>query len=324
MSVDALTRATRKAMRLLVIGAGASYAECKAAGLSDARCMPLMKDLSRKLWDDYCPAPFLEVFLEEMGHLGPWRNPIKLFHELEVVTPNLIEQFFESAWRHRDDFRTPYSRCWDDLMSHGFLRPLNFILTTGLLANNPLSKLPLSEAVAELLIQDDLVLNLNYDLIFDVALKNVGKEAVYSPNARQPDRILAFKPHGSFHLAVDEKKQSLHFGQVEFIGDMQPADGSRTYLGFIPPRIEKNLSQHPAAQMIMAPLLKLKPDVVSFWGIGSPTSDVDLFDMYKTLCSNTAEIEYINPSVDDARRFEKLLNKEIVHFNTAEQWLARS
>lgn len=50
------------------------------------------------------------------------------------------------------------------------------------------------------------MLNLNYDLVFDVALKNVGRRTVYSPHERPDDGIWAFKPHGSFHLAVDEGK----------------------------------------------------------------------------------------------------------------------
>jgi hypothetical protein len=112
----------------LVIGAGASYAECEAAGLPDAQRMPLMKDLSRKLWADYNPTPFLELFLEEIGFPGPWKNPLNLFHDLEIKTPNLIEQFFASAWMHRDELHTPYSKCWDDLLSHGLLHPLNLIL----------------------------------------------------------------------------------------------------------------------------------------------------------------------------------------------------
>jgi hypothetical protein len=36
-------------MRLLIVGAGASYAECKAKGLPHELCMPLMKDLSMAL-----------------------------------------------------------------------------------------------------------------------------------------------------------------------------------------------------------------------------------------------------------------------------------
>jgi hypothetical protein len=39
--------------------------------LPDAQRMPLMKDLSRKLWADYNPTPFLELFLEEIGFPGP-------------------------------------------------------------------------------------------------------------------------------------------------------------------------------------------------------------------------------------------------------------
>jgi hypothetical protein len=308
-------------MRLLIVGAGASYAECKAAGLQDSQCMPLMKHLSRKLWSEFSPTPFLEKFLEEIGTPGPWKNPIEVFHELELKTPNLIEKFFAYAWAHRDEFHTQYSRCWDDLMHHGLLNPLIHILVTGLLANNPANKLPLSESVTRLLEPDDLVLNLNYDLIFDVALKNAGKEAVYSPNARQPGRIWAFKPHGSFHLAVNEEKKSFYFSQVEFMGSAQPSDGARTYLGFIPPRFKKSFSQHPHAEMIIAPLLKFKPDIISFWGVGSPESDADLFEVYNSLCSTASRIEYVNPSEEDALRFEMLLGRKITHLKSVGQWL---
>src|SRR5579863_5001594 len=115
-------------MRLLVVGAGASYAECTARGLPEDLCMPLMKDLSRKLWADYSPTPFLEVFLVEQGHKLDGVDPVELFNELERKSPGLIEDFFAFAWRHRDEFRTQYGRRWDDLLYHGLLRPLNFIL----------------------------------------------------------------------------------------------------------------------------------------------------------------------------------------------------
>jgi hypothetical protein len=222
---------------------------------------------------------------------------------------------------HRDELHTPYSKCWDDLLSHGLLHPLNLILITGLLENNPRCEFPLSETVGSFLGAEDLVLNLNYDLIFDVALKNIGKEAVYSPNSRKPDRIWAFKPHGSFHLAVNEAARSFYFGQVELIGDVQPSDGSTTYSGFIPPRAGKSFSQNPWGKMIVDPLLALEPEVVSFWGVGSPASDIDLFEAYKKLCATASEIEYINPSIDDARNFEKLLGKNVTHFESVGKWL---
>jgi hypothetical protein len=201
-------------MRLLVIGAGASYAECKAKGLPDELCMPLMKDLSRKLWADFNPTPFLEVFLVEQGHKLDGVDPVALFYDLEQRFPGLIEDFFASAWRRRNDFHTQYSNRWDDLMYHGFLRPLNFILMGGLLADNPEQRFPLSEKVAAQLVPGDLVLSLNYDLIFDVALKNIGRKTVYSPNARPGDGVWVFKPHGSFHIAVDQRNYRFGFGQV--------------------------------------------------------------------------------------------------------------
>jgi hypothetical protein len=115
------------------------------------------------------------------------------------------------------------------------LRPLNFILITGLLEGNPESRFPLAESVATQLMPGDLVLNLNYDLIFDVALKNIGRNTVYSPHARPEEGIWAFKPHGSFHLVVNEKKNAFYFyfGQVKFIGDIQPSDGT-TFSSFVP------------------------------------------------------------------------------------------
>lgn len=206
-------------------------------------------------------------------------------------------------------------------MYHGLLRPLNFIIITGLLAANPHSKLPLSERVASFLDPEDLALNLNYDLIFDVALKNIGREAVYSPHPRESGRIWAFKPHGSFHLAVNESKNLFYFGEVGFVGDSQSSDGAHNYLGFIPPRVEKSFSHHPFSQMIIAPLLDLRPEIVTFWGVGSPASDVDLFDAYKLLCSTAARIEYINPSKNDAERFQFLLGKKITHIEAVDEWL---
>lgn len=309
-------------MRLMVVGAGASFAECKAKGLSDDLCLPLMKDLSRKIWADYNPTPFLEVFLKENGHRVE-KDPVRQFYGLEQANPGLIEDFFASAWLHRNDFHSVYGSRWHDLLYHGLFRPLNFILIRGLLQGNPEQRMPLSEAVAKNLTVGDLVLNLNYDLVFDVALKNVGHEVAYSPHQRSSRGIWAFKPHGSFHLVVNEREGSFYYGQVEFIGDAQPADGARTVLGFVPPRKEKSFEQHPVAAMIIAPLRGMNPDVVTFWGIGSPASDYDIFALYRDLVTNASEVEFVNPSTDDFRRVQAELGCKMTHYPTAESWLAR-
>jgi hypothetical protein len=309
-------------MRLLVVGAGASYAECKARGLPEDRCLPMMKNLARKLWADFNPTPFLEIFLEEQGHDVRGRDPVELFYKLEEAKPGLIEEFFASAWQQRDRVHTVYGRRWDDLIYHGLLRPLNFILITGLLDGNPESRFPLSEKVAAQLMTGDLVLNLNYDLIFDVALKNVGRNVVYSPHARPNDGIWAFKPHGSFHLAVNEKEARFYFGQVEFIGDIQPSDGATTFSAFVPPRKAKSLDQHPVSRMIIRPLLGFAPDVVTFWGVGSPESDVDLLDMFRGLCAGARSVEFVNPSASDAKKMERHLTRSVAHYQDVPTWLS--
>jgi hypothetical protein len=311
-------------MRLMVVGAGASYAECKAKGLPEDRCMPMMKNLARKLWADFNPTPFLEVFLQEQGHDLNGKDPVEFFYELEEQAPGLIEEFFASAWRHRDRFHTTYGRSWDDLICHGLLRPLNFILITGLLEGNPESRFPLSESVASQLRPGDLVVNLNYDLIFDVALKNVGRNATHSPHARPDDGIWIFKPHGSFHLAVNEKEGKFYFGQVAFIGDIQPSDGAATFLSFVPPRKAKSLAQHPVGQMIIRPLLAMTPDVITFWGVGSPESDIDLLDMFRGFCAGARSVEFVNPSANDAKKMQGHLGRPVTHFKDVPMWLSTS
>jgi hypothetical protein len=47
--------------RHLVIGAGASFAECKAASLPDEFCLPLIGNFARKLWKDYNPVVVLRA-----------------------------------------------------------------------------------------------------------------------------------------------------------------------------------------------------------------------------------------------------------------------
>lgn len=310
-------------MRLLVVGAGASYAECRERNLPDELCMPLMKDLSRKLWADYNPTPFLEAFLEEQGHKAT-ADPMALFYELERSAPGLIEDFFASAWRLRDVFHSPYSRCWDDLLYHGLLRPLNFILIQGLLKDNTQPRFPLAEAVAEKLSPGDVVLSLNYDLIFDVAIKNVRHKAIYSPHSPTAGNIWVFKPHGSFHLAVDEKEGNFWFGQVEFIGDIQPPGASRTFASFVPPRKSKSFAQHPVAASIVKPLAGISPNVVTFWGIGSPESDFDLLEIYKMHCDRADRVEFINPSENDAKRMEHQLGRSVIHYKDAKLWIAKA
>jgi hypothetical protein len=58
--------------------------------------------------------------------------------------------------------------------------------------------------------------------------------------------------------------------------------------------------------MIIHPLLGLTPDVVTFWGIGSPESDIDLLEVLRRLCSAAMKVEFVNPSADDAKKWRDI------------------
>jgi len=124
-------------------------------------------------------------------------------------------------------------------------------------------------------------------------------------------------------MAVDEAQHRFGFGNVEFIGDVQPSKG-RIYASFMPPRTNKSFAQCPHSQMIVQPLLRLQPDIVSFWGIGNPASDIDLQDAYRLLCAKADRIEYINPSERDADRFSTNIGRSIIRYNSAQDWIAVS
>ena len=56
----------------------------------------------------------------------------------------------------------------------------------------------LSKSVAARLVVGDLVLNLNYDTVFELSLGQLGRPFVYSPNNADRDQLLVCKPGGLF------------------------------------------------------------------------------------------------------------------------------
>lgn len=114
----------------------------------------------------------------------------------------------------------------------------------------------LSKRVAAALAPGDVVLNLNYDTVFELALRQAKLPFSYSPNVPKPDQILVCKPHGSLNMVANEG--FFTFGQPEWLGMLQP-QGFRSYLGLIPPRLNKAYSQHPIAHMILEPVASRAP-----------------------------------------------------------------
>jgi hypothetical protein len=83
-------------MRLLIVGAGASYAEGLTAGLPEELCLPLITNFARRLWSDYNPAQLLAAYLRQEGY-EPTPDPRDLFFRLEEKAKINIERFFEFA-----------------------------------------------------------------------------------------------------------------------------------------------------------------------------------------------------------------------------------
>ncbi len=119
--------------------------------------------------------------------------------------------------------------------------------------------LTLTKCVAARLDAGDLVLNLNYDTVFELALEQLNKPFVYSPNVPSPTDLTVCKPHGSLNMVMNGKVFT--FGQPEWLGMPEPPD-FRSYSGFIAPRLNKLYEQHPASLMILAPAINRSPDEI--------------------------------------------------------------
>jgi len=109
------------------------------------------------------------------------------------------------------------------------------------------------------------------------------------------------------------------FGQPEWLGMPQPP-GYRSYSGLIPPRLNKNYSQHPIARMILEPAITRAPDEIVMWGVGLTESDVDLIELYKAWASAARQVQVINPAQDVAKRVQTLLSCKVVHFSSVAEW----
>jgi hypothetical protein len=293
----------------LVVGAGATFAEALAQGNPPERCPPLLRDFARKTWPHvYNPHPVLEAYLRELGFADLGADPRELFYGLEHDGRTNIERFLAFAWIHRDeDWKLEEGaappdyisglrmvahtgapeepvpqlapRWWTDLLYNGIGKPLTLMMSQCFFENGRGWKdLNLTKSIASWLEAGDLVLNLNYDTVFELALEQLNKAFAYSPNAPIANELTVCKPHGSLNMIMNA--ECFAFGQPEWLGMPEPP-GFRSYSGFIPPRLNKSYAQHPASQVILAPAINRKPDEIIMWGVGLTESDVELLNLYR-------------------------------------------
>lgn len=317
-------------MRILVVGAGASYAEALELGLPEDLHPPLMWNFASRLWAEYNPHDLMTLYLASLGHDGG-RDARAKFLELEAQ-PNSqvhIERFFAFAYAHRHlvlpgrEIYDPASE-YDNLLLHGILAPLTYLLVMGLLRPAPDGSvhLPLTHRVAGRLRPGDLVVNLNYDTVFETGAVLAGHDLVFAPNAPREGALTVAKPHGSLNLFVDKAREGFWFAKPYFAGAVQPSDGSRNYLGFVPPRFGKTYEQHPIAETIFNAIRTSAPWVITFWGIGLTDSDTDLLELFRRW-ARAAAVEVINPDPTAGKRFSALLEQPVAQFASVTDWEAQ-
>lgn len=333
-------------MKHLVIGAGATLGEALALGNKPESCPPLIRDFARKTWSNYTPHPILEIYLRELGYQDLGHDPRELFYELEANGVTNIERFMEFVWNNRgremevdQDLPPGYisglrviaassssadgivrgeNDFWENFLYHGIGSPLSLFMHQCFFENGRGWKdLHVSKSVAARLEPADLVLNLNYDTVFELALCQLARQFVYSPNQARDDQLLVCKPHGSLNLVANETHFT--FGQPKWLGMPQPP-GFRSYSGLIPPKINKHYTQHPIAQMILAPVHDRLPNSIVMWGVGLTESDDDLIALYSQWSEHANVIEIINPDAGLVEKARTLFKCEVRHFTDVAEW----
>jgi hypothetical protein len=309
-------------MRILVIGAGASIEEARRLGVPEEFYPPTIANFAEKMWDSPHNQFFnywLPDYLAEQG-IDPGSDPTSLFIELAKDPSSKInvERLFEYSWENKGK---KFRGDWENLIYHGVLNPLIFLLSMAFYVNGVgIKQLEAGKLVSSKLEDGDLALNLNYETLFEIAAIQGGREITYVPNEFNGKGILVAKPHGSINLLADER--SFYFAQPDSIGALpSSADNFRNYRAIVPPRFDKTYEQHPIARIIFDNVVALRPDTMTFWGVGLTDSDIDLVNVYMNWLASTSIIEVINPSSAAPHRATEIFKKDVRHYSTIEEWL---
>lgn len=291
------------------------------------------------MWSNYSPHPYLEEYLKRIGHpnFDP-RDPRLLFYQLEKDGITNVEKFMEFAWENRNA-HFPVSSMppagyisglrlgmpgavtdepitfWDDLQYHGIGNALAIYLIECFHENGVgIRDLQLTKQVASRYGAGDLVLNLNYDTVFELALNQLGQPFAYAPNLPSANELLVCKPHGSI-----TNHRGFTFGQPEWRGTPEPP-GYRSFSGFVPPRLNKSYDQHPIAKVVLNAARNRHPSHVAMWGVGLTDSDADLIGLYAAWVERARLVAIINPSSEVAEKAEAIFGRPVRHFTDTSHW----
>ena len=336
---------------VLVVGAGATLEECYRSGNfkdDNEWVFPTMTNFARKfflprplprmetrenivgIFDSYNP-PALSMVLQhyltkykiafddrfltkrEFLPIEMENSSVNVFSKLEKESPEKhnVERLFQFAWKKYGK----NSRFWSCFVDQSVFRSLSafhiqqFGMGLGV-------EMKAGRQMASLLAAGDRVINLNYDICFDLALAQVGAVFDYSP-AQRSDGITIFKPHGSMNLLANSPSGNFYFvppDQLTSSGDVQRDGVTYSALsGILPPILEKNYKVHAIASYIFDAGKPFKADRFILWGVGLTDSDIDLLKIYRDLANSANETLFINPSVEAYERAKSLLNCQLKH-----------
>ena len=312
-------------MRLLVIGAGASIEEAKRLGTPSEFWPPAIGNFAEKLW----ASPYNRFFVYWLPdylrslRIDPGEDPTARFIELsrDPDTGINVERLFEYCWVNRGDGFRYHKGDWADLINHGILSPLTFLLAQSFYVNGQgIKQLDAGKLVAGKLENGDIALNLNYDTLFEIALEQAGYAVTYAPNSFLGGGVLVAKPHGSINLLANH--ESFWFAKPDTIGALPSSeDDFRNFVAIVPPRFNKSYEQHPIARIILQSIVHTMPRQLTFWGVGLTDSDVDLVELYGRWVKFAEAVEVINPDTTVAARVSQILGRRVSAFASIESWL---
>jgi hypothetical protein len=312
-------------LKILVIGAGATLEESIRLGIAVTKRPPIINNFGASLWSSNLALPlslyqYMTGYLQTSGHeVGP--NPVHTFIRLEAIPGNNVnvERFFEYAWYHRYN---SYPGGWEDLLYMGVFNPLVCLFAENGFFENGVGWKPLRayQAMAKKLNAGDLVVNLNYEPLFEMGAAQAGLSFTYVPlSPRQADFLVA-KPHGSINMIVENG--TFYFSEPDIIGSAIVNGEERDiFRGIIPPRFDKSYQQHPIANLIFNGIRNYTPESVTFWGVGFNSSDGDLIDVYRRWCDRAAKVLLIHPHpISELIDAELLFKRSILHLQQPEDW----
>jgi hypothetical protein len=312
-------------VKILVIGAGATLEESIRLGITETKRPPLINNFGASLWNSNLALPqslcqFMAGYLQANGHkAGP--NSVDTFIRLEAIPGNSInvERFFEYAWLHRNN---SYQGAWEDLLYLGVFNPLTCLFAENGFFENGVGwrQLRTYQAMAKKLRAGDLVVNLNYEPLFEMGAVQAEVKFAYVPLSPEPEDFLVAKPHGSFNMIVE--KGNFYFSEPNIIGSATVVREERDiFRGIIPPRFDKTYQQHPIANRIFNDIRNYTPESVTFWGVGFNSSDGDLIDIYRGWCDQAANVFLIHPNPNsELNDAELMFKRPVAHLQKPEDW----